>query len=515
MSRCQLTLAFFACYDCGVSGRGLANMRRIYEFGEYQLDVSAFELRRAGSRVDVQPKMLRLLCHLIEHRERAVSSDELMRLLWPDETVGSGSLKRAVCGARQAIGERGGRESRIRTVHRFGYQFVGSLRESVLPGTMQAATTASPSSRNELQWGAVAGDGELLELLQRALMNAKHSACCVLISSRSAGAGRTYTLERLLAVARPLGVGTWIARCAPRMVARHEDVFAQLFKQAANARGPVIIGIDDVHHADVAALRRLRLQLQEWKGVRVLLIATCRPVGTNAEVEALSAELPTLRISLSGMSPADLRRYVALATGRAPCDRLINALHNLSAGNPLFLRILLAIWRVEGRRTWTELVRPLLERQDSIGVFELVAQYIRLLPESSVRMLHIAALLGTSFSAERLAALTLMRAEDQAQALTQASAAGLITQDLGNRDTYRFVHDAVRTAVQAQPSASRERRTPDPEAVRAWHPPDTRAASLGRRVAEPLELHARASRFYSSRARKLWDQEMGAVNEEA
>jgi DNA-binding winged helix-turn-helix (wHTH) protein len=511
-------LEVFACYDDAVSGRGLANMRRFYEFGEYQLDVSAFELRRAGTRVEVQPKMLRLLCHLIECRERAVGSDELMRLLWPDETVGSGSLKRAVCGARQAIGERGGRDSRIRTVHRVGYQFVGSLRENVLPGTSQPApqTAAAPraSTPSDLQWGAVAGDAELLELLQRAVTSAKPSVCCVVISSSAAGAGRTYTLERLLAVARPLGVGTWIARCGPRMGARDEEVFAQLVKQAANARGPVIIGIDDVHHADVTALRRLRAQLQEWKGVRVLLIATCRPLGTHAEVEALCAELPTLRISLTGMSPADLRRYVAFATGRAPSDRLINTLHNLSAGNPLFLRILLAIWRVEGRRTWTDLVRPMLEREGSTGVFELVAHYIRLLPESSVRMLHIAALLGMSFSAERLAALTLMRAEDQAQALTQASAAGLITQYLGNRDTYRFVHAAVRAAVQAQPSAPRS-GAPEPEPTHAWHPKHRRAAKLGRWGAEPRELRISASRLYSSRATKHWDQEMGAVNEDA
>ena len=57
-----------------------------------------------------------------------------------------------------------------------------------------------------------------------------------------------------MAVARPLGVGTWIARCARRTGVRHDEVFAPLIKQAANTRGPVIIGLDDVHHADVAGL---------------------------------------------------------------------------------------------------------------------------------------------------------------------------------------------------------------------------------------------------------------------
>jgi hypothetical protein len=139
-----------------------------------------------------------------------------------------------------------------------------------------------------------------------------------------------------------------------------------------------------------------------------------------------------------------------------------------------------------------------------MGVFELVAQYIKLLPESSVRMLHIAALLGSSFSAERLAALTLMRAEDQAEALKRASAAGLINQDLANRDTYRFVHTAVRAAVQAQPTAAEP-------ALPAWTP----QTSVRRWGAEPLELRVGAHRFYSTRGTKHWELEMGAVNEEA
>ncbi|HKU40694.1 MAG TPA: winged helix-turn-helix domain-containing protein [Polyangiales bacterium] len=91
-------------------------MNEVFAFDEFELDVGRFELRRAGDAVEVQPKVLRLLQYLIAHRERAVSADELLRELWPETTVSPGSLRRAVLGARQVLGDRADSNSTIRTV---------------------------------------------------------------------------------------------------------------------------------------------------------------------------------------------------------------------------------------------------------------------------------------------------------------------------------------------------------------------------------------------------------------
>jgi DNA-binding winged helix-turn-helix (wHTH) protein len=95
-----------------------------YVFGTHELDSTCFELRHCGLRVPVQPKVLRLLFYLVAHRERAVSKQELLTALWPGETVCRQSIKRAVAGARRALGESGGTRSNIRTVRGHGYQFV-------------------------------------------------------------------------------------------------------------------------------------------------------------------------------------------------------------------------------------------------------------------------------------------------------------------------------------------------------------------------------------------------------
>lgn len=110
-----------------------------YIFGEFELDEARFELRRLGVVVVVQPKALRLLLHLIVHRERAVAADELFAELWPDERVSTASIKRAVLGARRALGERGESQRSIRTVRGYGYQF--ALPVEVVRGDLPAART--------------------------------------------------------------------------------------------------------------------------------------------------------------------------------------------------------------------------------------------------------------------------------------------------------------------------------------------------------------------------------------
>jgi DNA-binding winged helix-turn-helix (wHTH) protein len=113
-----------------------------FTFGDFELDEPRFELRRRGERMLVQPKVLRLLFLLVAQRHRAVSDEELMAVLWPNETVGRASIKRAVMGARTALENRG--QSCIRTIRGHGYQFVLPVEDSPLSGTTRPAPTVPP-----------------------------------------------------------------------------------------------------------------------------------------------------------------------------------------------------------------------------------------------------------------------------------------------------------------------------------------------------------------------------------
>src|SRR5882672_10395367 len=96
----------------------------VFEFGDFELDEALFELRCAGRRVDLQPKVLSLILHLVRNRERAVPKPELFERLWPGARVAEGSLTRAVKGARAALGDDGESQAVIRNVRGHGYRFV-------------------------------------------------------------------------------------------------------------------------------------------------------------------------------------------------------------------------------------------------------------------------------------------------------------------------------------------------------------------------------------------------------
>lgn len=100
-----------------------------YVFNSFVLDAAARELIAAGSPVRVEPKVLDLVLHLIEQRDRVVSKDELVEAVWQGRFVSDAAISDAVSAARRVLGD-GGREQRyLRTVHGRGFRFVGPLVE--------------------------------------------------------------------------------------------------------------------------------------------------------------------------------------------------------------------------------------------------------------------------------------------------------------------------------------------------------------------------------------------------
>jgi TolB-like protein/DNA-binding winged helix-turn-helix (wHTH) protein len=111
------------------------------EFGDYRLDTEQRSLMLRGERVPVEPRVFDLLAYLIDRRERAVSTDELLDAVWPGVSVNPTSLSQAIHKARQAVGDDGERETVLRTEHGHGFRFVAEV--SLLPsveGTAQAPT---------------------------------------------------------------------------------------------------------------------------------------------------------------------------------------------------------------------------------------------------------------------------------------------------------------------------------------------------------------------------------------
>ena len=99
----------------------------IYAFGDYELDEALFELRRAQTRVAIEPKVFNVLAYLLINRDRVVTKDELIAQCWPGCFISDAALVRCVVQARKAVGDDGVQQGMIRTVRGRGYRFVAAV----------------------------------------------------------------------------------------------------------------------------------------------------------------------------------------------------------------------------------------------------------------------------------------------------------------------------------------------------------------------------------------------------
>jgi len=100
-------------------------------FGAFTLDASARQLLNGSRPIHLSPKAFDLLELLVQRRPAALSKLDIHRQLWPDTFVTDGSLAVLVAEIRAALGDDVRKPVFLRTLHRFGYAFVGPVTETV------------------------------------------------------------------------------------------------------------------------------------------------------------------------------------------------------------------------------------------------------------------------------------------------------------------------------------------------------------------------------------------------
>jgi TolB-like protein len=105
-----------------------------FQFGDHVLDPERRELSRGGEPVSVEPQVFDLLLHLIRHRDRVVSKDELIATVWKGRIVSESAIDSRIKAARRAVSDNGAEQSVIRTFPRIGVRFIADATENVAPG---------------------------------------------------------------------------------------------------------------------------------------------------------------------------------------------------------------------------------------------------------------------------------------------------------------------------------------------------------------------------------------------
>jgi len=118
-----------------------------FRFGPFSLDSRTRQLLRDGAEVGLSPKAFQLLLLLVENRSRAMSRSELQQQLWPSTFVVETNLAGLIAEVRRALGDAAEHPTFVRTMHRFGYRFIGDVHEADAP-----AASTTPVMKYWLVW---------------------------------------------------------------------------------------------------------------------------------------------------------------------------------------------------------------------------------------------------------------------------------------------------------------------------------------------------------------------------
>ena len=187
-------------------------MRVVYSFGNYELDLRLFELRREGARVPVEPQVFDVLSLLVECRDRVVAKNEILQRVWADRFISESTLASRLTAARKAIEDDAKSQRLIKTVHGRGYRFVGEVQElgGSEPAEEKSGTTALPAAARPAPAPSILGRGEELERLRRCLDTAMGGRRRVVFVTGEAGLGKTTVVESFVDEQRAKGEA-WIA----------------------------------------------------------------------------------------------------------------------------------------------------------------------------------------------------------------------------------------------------------------------------------------------------------------
>ena len=135
-------------------------------FSDHVLDTNRRELRRGAEDIAVEPQVLDLLICLVENRDRVVTKDDLIALVWGGRIVSDATLTSRVHAARKAVGDNGQGQKLIRTISRKGLRFIGDVQAEVpCHGAAATIDDRQPSGEISLPSGAPHAEGPAIAVL--------------------------------------------------------------------------------------------------------------------------------------------------------------------------------------------------------------------------------------------------------------------------------------------------------------------------------------------------------------
>ncbi len=290
----------------------------------------------------------------------------------------------------------------------------------------------------------------------------QHALPAVTASGDATEAVLPYGVVRQLAVSAAATVpgaldGLALLCAGPRADADPLAVGVELLALISSVQGEhaAAVVVEDLQWADLPSARALLFACRRLAADRVIVVLTCRPDEMWQLGEGwsrfLHADSRTSMVTLGGLSVDEIGQ-LCRRLGRAEISgRAVRRLAELTGGNPLYARAMLAELSDESLQTASaSLPAPRL-------LAGLILPRLAALPQPARDLVVAASVLGDQCTLADAAAVA--RVDDPAAALEVATRAGLLTDRGGQRGwAVGFPHLLIRRAIYDDLGADRRRQ---------------------------------------------------------
>ena len=114
-----------------------------FRFGDFELDVAGYSLRRGGQPVRLERRAMDLLILLVQRRRELVSRSDIVERLWGTDVFVDTDMgvNTAIRKIRQVLGDTPETPAFVETVSGKGYRFIAEV-EAVQPAAAPSALSA-------------------------------------------------------------------------------------------------------------------------------------------------------------------------------------------------------------------------------------------------------------------------------------------------------------------------------------------------------------------------------------
>jgi DNA-binding winged helix-turn-helix (wHTH) protein/predicted ATPase len=383
-------------------------------FGSFALDLADERLWRGDEEVELRPKSMAVLRHLVEHGGQLITKRELLEKIWADTSVSDTVLKVCIREIREVLGEDVKNPRYIETIPRRGYRFISDVSTQAMPRGDQ------PPGSEDDPFATVVGRAPEIAQLSTWLADAESGERRIVFVTGEPGIGKTTLVDLFLERAEVLdrmrvtrgqcleryGEGeaylpvlqaigrlcrdpggdrlvellrqyapTWLVQM-PALIkddefealqrkvhgTTHERMLREITEavEAFTAGRGLVLVLEDLQWSDYSTLEFISYLAHRRERARLLVVATYRPAEVaqkNHPLLGIKRELHAHgqceELQVSPLTAPEVNEYVTRRLqGRPPPSELSPVIHRRSEGNALFMVNLLDFAVAEG------LVRP-------------------------------------------------------------------------------------------------------------------------------------------------------------